>query len=77
MNSPQFYRRRQKAVVIVGLMLFQLLLFFLQIWLFVALLEHAIAGNATMAVPAAIASLVVLGINVWMLRGVSLLSRTS
>lgn len=63
-------RRRQKAVVFVGLLLFQLMLVFLQIWLFVMVLEHLIAGHTGPAVPAAAASLGVLGINIWMLRGV-------
>lgn len=63
-------RRRQKATVFVALLLFQLLLVFLQIWLFVMVLEHLIAGNASPALPASAVSLVVLGINIWMLRGV-------
>lgn len=66
----EFERRRQKAVVFVALLLFQLLLVFLQIWLFVMVLEHLIAGNYEPAVPAALASLGIMGINIWMLRGV-------
>lgn len=77
MISPEHYRRRQKAVVIVGLMLFQFVLIFMQIWLFVTLLEHSLAGHTDMAIPSAIASMVVLGINIWMLRGITLLSRAS
>lgn len=77
MNTPEFYRRRQKAVVIVGLMLFQLLLFFLQIWLFVMLLENMLGGHSHMAIPAAVASLVVMAVNIWMLRGINLLSNSS
>lgn len=75
MNTPEFHRRRQKAVVIVGMLLFQLLLFFLQIWLFVMVIENLLAGERAMAIPAAAASLAVFGINVWMLRGVTLLSK--
>lgn len=63
-------RRRQKATVYVALLLFELLLLFLQIWLFVMVLEHLMAGNYEPAVPAAGASLCILGINIWMLRGV-------
>lgn len=68
-------RRRQRAVVFVALLFFQLLLVFLQIWLFVMVLEHLMAGNKEPAVPAAVASLGVLGINLWMLRGVVRLTR--
>lgn len=76
-NTPEFHRRRQKAVVFVGMMLFQLVLFFLQLWLFVMVLENMLAGKTAMAVPAAVLSFVVLGINVWMLQGVRLLNRGS
>ncbi len=77
MNSPEFHRRRQKAVVIVAMMLFQLLLFFIQIWLFVMILENSLGGRTFMAVPAAIASLVIFGLNIWMLKGINLLSKSS
>ena len=70
MNTPEFHRRRQRATVIVAMLLFELLLFFLQIWLFVMVLENMLAGRTGMAVPAAAASIVILGVNVWMLRGV-------
>ena len=73
MNTPEYHRRRQKAVVFVGMMLFQLLLFFTQIWLFVMVLENLLAG---MALPAAGLSLLVLAINLWMLKGISDLSRS-
>lgn len=73
--KPEALRRRQKAVVFVALLFFQLILVFLQIWLFVMVLEHLIAGNREPAIPAALASLAVLGINIWMLRGVMRLTR--
>ena len=69
LNTPQFHRRRQKAVVFVGLMLFGLIFFLIQIWLFVAVLENVLAGHVALAVPAAVASIVVFLANVWMLRG--------
>lgn len=70
MNTPEFHRRRQRATVIVAMLLFELLLFFLQIWLFVMVLENMLAGRVEMAIPAAVASIVILAINVWMLKGV-------
>lgn len=68
-------RRRQKAIVFVALLFFQLVLVFLQIWLFVMVLEHLMAGNKEPAIPAAVASLGVLAVNLWMLRGVMRLTR--
>lgn len=76
LNTTQFHRRRQKAVVFVGLMLFGLLFFMIQIWLFVAVLENVLAGHAAVAVPAAIASIVVFVANLWMLRGLTLVSKS-
>lgn len=75
MNTSEYHRRRQKGVVIVGMMLFQLLLFFIQIWLFVMLLESMLGGHVSMAIPVAGASIVIFAANVWMLKGVNLLSR--
>ncbi len=77
MANTSFLRRRQKAVVFAGLLLFQLLMIFLQIWLFVMVLENLLAGRTEMVIPAAAASLVILGVNIWMLRGVLLLDRST
>jgi len=70
MNPPEMERRRQKGVVFVALILFALILFLIQLWLFVMVFENLLAGDAHMAVPAAIGSCVLLGVNIWMLRGV-------
>ncbi|MCE9559445.1 MAG: hypothetical protein K8R88_10880 [Armatimonadetes bacterium] len=75
MKTPDYHRRQQKSVVFVALMLFELLLFFIQIWLFVMVLENTLGGKTAMAIPAALASLGILGINIWMLRGVEHLKR--
>ena len=75
-NTP-YLRRRQKAVVFAGLLIFELLMIFIQIWLFVMVLDNLLAGRTAMVIPASAASLVILGINVWMLRGVLLLDRSS
>jgi uncharacterized membrane protein len=58
------------------MLLFQLLLFFIQIWLFVMVLESLLDGHAPMAIPVAIASLIILAVNIWMLRGVNQLSNS-
>jgi lipopolysaccharide export LptBFGC system permease protein LptF len=70
-NSPQFQRRRQKAVVLVGFLLFALILFLIQLWLFVMVLENFLAGKTDMVIQASIFSFILLGINVWMLVGVN------
>lgn len=73
-GSDPLYRR-QTAVVFVSLLFFNLVLFMIQLWLFVAVLEAALAGRAGVAIPAALASLAILALNVWMLRGVFLVGR--
>jgi len=75
MHSPDFHRRRQKAVVFVAFLLFALILILIQLWLFVMVLENYLAGRTHMVVPATIGSVVLLGINVWMLGGVQRLLR--
>jgi len=75
LNTVEYRRRRQKAVVFGALLLFGLMLFMLQIWLFVAVLENMLAGRTHVAVPAAAASIGILLVNIWMLRGITLLSR--
>ncbi|MBN8690783.1 MAG: hypothetical protein J0L72_08325 [Armatimonadetes bacterium] len=69
MNTPQFHRRRQKAVVFVGFLLFAMILFLIQLWLFVMILEKILAGRTEMVLPAAIVSIVLCAVNVWMLIG--------
>ena len=75
MKPPSFYRHQQKSVIFVALLLFQLVLILLQLWLFVAVLENVIGGHFQMAVPAAIGSVLIFGINYWMLRGVKNIER--
>lgn len=70
MNTPQFQRRRQKAVVFVGFLLFALILFLIQLWLFVMVLERTLAGKTEMVIPVACLSLVLCAANVWMLVGI-------
>lgn len=70
MKPSTLLRRRQKSVVFASLLLFILVLILIQLWLFVSVLENLIGGDEQMAVPAAIASLVILGVNWWMLRGI-------
>ncbi|MBS1720355.1 MAG: hypothetical protein JST35_07915 [Armatimonadetes bacterium] len=75
MNTPQFHRRRQKAVVFVGFLLFALILFLIQLWLFVMVLENILAGKTVMVIQASAFSFLLLGINIWMLAGVKRLMK--
>jgi hypothetical protein len=43
----------------------------LQLWLFTSTLEGLVAGKTAMALPALLASAVILAVNVWMLWGVN------
>ncbi len=68
---PNDLIRRQRGTVIVALLLFNLVLILLQLWLFVSVLEGLIGGRSEMALPAAIASIALFGVNFWMLRGIT------
>lgn len=68
--KPNQAQERQRAAVYVALLLFNLVLVLLQLWLFVSVLEGLIHGRLGMAIPAAIASLGLFGVNLWMLRGI-------
>lgn len=70
MKLNRHVRERQGSTVIVALLLFSLVLVTLQLWLFVAVLDNVLAGHTAMAIPAAIASAVILLINIWMLAGI-------
>lgn len=76
MKTSEELRHRQKSSVFVALLLFNLVLVLIQLWLFVSVLENMLAGDLKMAIPAAIASVVILGINVWMLRGIGYMEKS-
>lgn len=71
MNIHEYHRRRQKSVIFVAFLLFALVLFLIQIWLFVMVLENILKGQTHMVVPATIGSFVLLGVNGWMMLGVN------
>ena len=68
--SPQSLRRLQRSHVVAAMLLFNLALTILQLWLFVGVLESLIAGRTAAAIPASLLSLGILGVNVWMLKGI-------
>ncbi|HJP84337.1 MAG TPA: DUF6755 family protein [Fimbriimonadaceae bacterium] len=77
MKRQNLLRHRQQAVVFVSLLLFNLVLVLIQLWLFVTVLENFLGGHIAMAIPAAVTSLVILGLNMWMLRGIEKIERAS
>ncbi len=77
MKTTKSLRQRQKAAVFAGLLLFNLVLILIQLWLFVSVLENLLAGDAQMAIPAAVASVLILLANIWMLRGIIYMEKSS
>ncbi len=71
MNSQHPGRQEQKSIVFGALLAFILILVMLQLWLFVAAFENMLAGHYEVALPAGIASVAILLINVWMLVGIN------
>jgi len=69
--KPDASRDRQRSSLFVALLLFNLVLILLQLWLFVSVLEGMLHGKTAMALPAALASVGLCLVNVWMLRGLS------
>jgi predicted Co/Zn/Cd cation transporter (cation efflux family) len=74
-NQTDRLRRRQKSSVLTGLQIFQSVLMLLQLYLFISVLESILAGKTSTAIPAAVFSIVILVVNIWMLIGVRKLER--
>lgn len=70
MKTPLERRRAQRSSVLVGLQFFNLVLILLQLWLFVTILEGLLGGETGAAVTAAIASVGILVVNIWILTGI-------
>lgn len=62
-------RRRQKSAIYSGMQVFQSVLLLLQLYLFVSVLESILAGKVSTSLPAAIFSLILLVVNIWMFVG--------
>ena len=63
-------------MVFSALLLFGLLLLMIQIWLFVTVLEEVMGGNTLLTLPVSLASIAILAISIWMLKGIQLLDRS-
>jgi hypothetical protein len=60
--------RRQKDTIVVGVFGVVALLVMLQLWLLTATMNAYLGGDRSVVWPAAAASIVCLGVNLWLLR---------
>jgi hypothetical protein len=66
MNGARF-ARHQKKTIVAGILSFVVVLVILQLWLFTATMNAYLGGDEAILWPAALASLVCLGLNVGLL----------
>jgi hypothetical protein len=68
--------RSQKATIFGGINLIVTLLVILQLWLLTATMNAWLGGDSSIVLPAALASLGCLAVNLWLLRRVFYLQET-
>lgn len=72
MSKQSRFARSQRATIVVGILAMVVLIIVLQLWLFTATMNAFLGGDYTILLPAALASLVCLGLNaglLWYLYG--------
>ena len=69
------FSRQQKSTIVFGILAIVLLIVVLQLWLLTATMNAFLAGRDSVILPAAIASLVCLALNVGLLRYVYRMER--
>jgi hypothetical protein len=74
MNESRFVRH-QKKTILSGVLCFVMILVILQLWLLTATMNAYLGGDESVLVPAALASLACLALNVGLLRYVYALER--
>ena len=74
MNDSRF-ARHQKTTILSGVLCFVMILVILQLWLLTATMNAYLGGDQSVLVPAALASVACLGLNVGLLRYVYALER--
>ncbi len=67
--------RRQRLVIVYGIMCIVLLLVVMQLWLLTATMNYWLGGDVAFVWPAALASTVFLGLNLGLMRYLVLLDR--
>ncbi len=68
MAVPRSFTRAQRAVILGGMLGFVLTVVVLQLWLLTATTNAYLGGDDSLIVPAAVASVLGLGMNVGLLR---------
>ena len=66
-RRPRFVRS-QRMTIVTGILAFVVLIVILQLWLLVATMNAFLGGDTGVVAPAAVASLVCLGLNLGLLR---------
>jgi uncharacterized protein DUF6755 len=74
MNDPRF-ARHQKKTILSGVLCFVMILVILQLWLLTATMNAYLGGDESVLVPAALASMACLGLNLGLLWYVYALDR--
>ena len=75
MRAPRTFTREQRMPIVQGMLAFVLILVVLQLWLLTATMNAYLGGDQSVLVPAALASIACLGLNVGLLRYVYALER--
>ncbi len=68
MKPENRFARSQRLTIVTGILLFVILIVMLQLWLLTATVNAFLGGDTTVAVPAAVASVACLLLNVGLLR---------
>jgi uncharacterized membrane-anchored protein len=68
MSEHSRFARSQRMTITNGALVFTIIIVVLQLWLLTATMDAYLGGDMAIALPAAIASVVCLGLNIWLLR---------
>lgn len=68
MSEGNRFARSQRMTMVNGILLFVILIVVLQLWLLTATMNAYLGGDTATALPAALASLLCLGLNLGLLR---------
>ncbi|HLU67565.1 MAG TPA: DUF6755 family protein [Kofleriaceae bacterium] len=68
MSRPPRFSRSQRMTIVNGILLFVVLIVILQLWLLTATMNAYLGGDTAILVPAALASLACLALNLGLLR---------
>ena len=72
MKKRSRFARSQRATIVTGILAIVIIIIILQLWLFTATMNAFLGGDTSILLPAALASLVCLGLNaglLWYLYG--------